>query len=237
MVKINSRLRILAIVAVIAIPALFFLLFRPLSKVPRPKPPRPMFAKGLDENGDTLYHSVPQFKLQTQFGDTLFSDSLRGKIYVVDFFFTTCPGICPKLTSQMQRVQKNFIKDEKIKLVSISVDSQKDTVPALKNYAESYQAIPGKWYFLRGNQQEVFDLAQKGFFVTAKEDDGPEDFIHSEKFILVDYNGNIRGYYNGLDSSSVNKLMGDMVLLLRDVEKGFSFRKDPKKKPRIKDLF
>lgn len=233
----NPRLRILAIIAVIAVPVVFFLLFRPLAKVPRPKPPKPMFALGLDEKGDTVYHTIPDFKLQTQFGDSLVADSLAGKIYVVDFFFTTCPGVCPRLTSQMERVQKSFIKDEKVKLLSISVDEKKDSVPALKNYADAHNAVPGKWYFVRGAEQEIFDLAQKGFFVTAKDDEGPEDFVHSEKFILVDYNGNIRGYYNGLDSNSVNKLMADMVLLLRDIEKGFSFRKDPNKKAKLKDLF
>ncbi|MBX2903602.1 MAG: SCO family protein [Chitinophagales bacterium] len=233
----NSKVRILAIIALIAVPAIFFLLFRPLAKVPRPKPPKPMFAIGINEKGDTAYHTVPTFKLQTQLGDTLYSDSLAGNIYVVDFFFATCKGVCPRMTNQMARIQKSFIKDQKVKIISISVDEAKDTVAALKAYSDAHNAVPGKWYFLRGGEQEIFDLAQKGFFVTAKDDEGPEDFIHSEKFILVDYNGNIRQYYNGLDSNSVNQLMGDVVLLLRDIEKGYSFRKDPNKKPRIKDLF
>ncbi|MCS6820223.1 MAG: SCO family protein [Chitinophagales bacterium] len=233
----NPRVRVIAIIAVIAVPLLFFLVFRPLSKVPRPKAPRPLFAKGVDQYGDSVFHKVPHFKLQTHLGDTLDSDSLLGNIYVLDFFFTTCPGVCPRMTQQMVRVQKNFIKDKNIKLLSVSVDEEKDTVGALKTYADAHGAVPGKWYFLRGSKQEIFELAQKGFFVTAKEDDGPEDFIHSEKFILVDYDGHIRGYYNGLDSISVNKLMADMVLLLRDIEKGYSFRKDPNKKARIKDLF
>jgi protein SCO1/2 len=233
----NPKFRVLALAAVIAVPAFFILLFRPLSKIPRPKSPRPMFAIGTTESGDTAFHKIPNLKLATQSGDSLELDSLGGMMYVVDFFFTTCPGVCPKMTTQMERIQKSFIKDEKVKLVSISVDEAKDSVPALKAYADLHNAVPGKWFFLRGSEQEVFDLAQKGFFVTAKDDDGPDDFVHSEKFILVDWNGNIRGYYNGLDSSSVNKLMGDLVLLLRDTEKGYSFRKDPKKKSTIKDLF
>ncbi len=233
----NPKYRILALAAVIAIPAFFILMFRPLSKVPRPKSPRPMFAMGVTESGDSIFHTIPNIKLATHLGDSLELDSMDGKMFVVDFFFTTCPGVCPKMTTQMERIQKSFIKDEKVKLVSISVDEAKDSVAALKAYADIHNAVPGKWFFLRGSKEEIFDLAQKGFFVTAKDDDGPEDFIHSEKLILVDWNGNIRGYYNGLDSVSVNKLMGDLVLLLRDTEKGFSFRKDPKKKSRIKDLF
>lgn len=234
----NPRTRFVAILAVLIIPMSLFFFFRnKLGDVPRPKPPRPMFAKGLNEKGDTVYHLIPSFKLQTQLGDTLVSDSLLGQIYVVDFFYTTCPGVCPRMSNQMERVQKSFIKDNKIRFVSISVDENKDSVPALKAYAEKHNAVPGKWYFVRGSKQEVFDLAQKGFFVSAMDDKNPEDFLHSEKFILVDYNGNIRNYYNGLDSNSVNQMMGDIVLLLKDIEKGYSFRKDPKKKARIKDLF
>ena len=233
----NPKLRVLALAAVIAIPAFFILIFRPLAKVPRPKSPRPMFAVGVDANKDSLFHVIPNVKLATHLGDSLELDSLRSKIFVADFFFTTCPGVCPKMTSQMERIQKNFIKDEKVKLLSFSVDADRDSVQALKAYADAHNAVAGKWYFLRSSEEEIFNLAQKGFFVTAKEDEGPEDFVHSEKFILVDWNGNIRGYYNGLDSNSVNKLMGDIVLLLRDVEKGFSFRKDPNKKSSVKDLF
>ncbi len=196
-----------------------------------------MFAVGLSERDDTVYHTVPNFSLTTQFGETLVFDSLEGSLRIVDFFFTTCPGVCPKMTNQMQRIQKNFIKDEKVKLISISVDEARDSVAALKAYADVHNAVPGKWFFLRGGKQEVFDLAQKGFFVTASDDEGPEDFLHSEKFILVDWHGQIRGFYNGLDSNSVNKLMGDLVLLLRDTEKGYSFRKDPNKKSSVKDLF
>ncbi len=196
-----------------------------------------MYAKGVYDDGDTIYHTIPSAKFQTQVGDSLEMDSLRGKIYIVDFFFTSCAGVCPRMTTQMERIQKSFIKDEQLRLVSFSVDEAKDSVPALRAYAEAHNAVPGKWYFLRGNEQQVFDMAQKGFFVTAKEDETPEDFVHSEKFVLVDYNGHIRGYYNGLDSLEVNKCMANVALLLRNMEKNYSFRKDPNKKSRIKDLF
>lgn len=232
-----SKARVLAIVAIVVIPFVIYFIFRPLSDIPRPKPPHPLFPLGLNESGDTVYHTIPHFRLQTQLGDTLDSDSLLNHIYVVDFFYTTCPGVCPRLSNQMERVQKSFIKDEKVKFVSISVDAVKDSVPALKTYADAHNAVPDKWYFVRGSREEIFDLAQKGFFVSAMEDVNPEDFLHSEKFILVDYNGNIRNYYNGLDPKNVDLLMGDIVLLLKQIEKGFSFRKDPKKKAKIKDLF
>jgi protein SCO1/2 len=233
----NSKFRIIALILIIALPIFFFLLFRPLGKIPRPKAPAPMYPRGVLENGDTIYHTIPNYKFQTQVGDTLEMDSLRGKLFIVDFFFTTCAGVCPRMTSQMERIQKSFIKDEQLKLVSFSVDEAKDSVSALRAYADAHNAVPGKWYFLRGSEQEIFDMAQKGFFVTAKEDETPQDFVHSEKFVLVDYYGRIRGYYNGLDSLEVNKCMANVALLLRDMEKNYSFRKDPNKKSRIKDLF
>lgn len=204
-----------------------------------------MFATGAVErvNGkgekviDSVYHTIPNYKFQTQNGDSLELDSLRGNIYVADFFFATCPGICPKLSNSLEKIQEAFVKDQNFRIVSISVDPAKDTLQALRKYAELHSAVPGKWWFLRNNKETVFKLARDGFFVTAKDDEdgGPEAFIHSEKLILVDQDGNIRGYYSGVDSNRVHKLMGDIVLLLRDTEKGFSFdKKDEVAKDEVK---
>jgi protein SCO1/2 len=228
--------RLLALVIVIAVPVFFFLVFQPLGKIPRPKSPRKLHPVDViqSENSkgetvaDTIYHTIANAKLQTQSGDSLALDSLRGNIYVADFFFVSCPGICPQMTNQMQRVQKAFIKNENLKLVSFTVDTERDSVPVLKAYADRHNAVPGKWHFLRGSKEQVFDLAKNSFFVTAKEDE-EEDFIHSEKFILVDWDGNIRGYYNGLDTAKVGKMMGDIVLLLMERQKGYSFMKKDKK--------
>jgi protein SCO1/2 len=128
-------------------------------------------------------------------------------------------------------VQQAFSKETNFKIVSFSVDPAKDSILALRRYAAMHNAIPGKWYFLRGSKQQVFDLANKGFSITAKDDEdgGPEAFIHSEKLVLVDQSGNVRGYYSGVDSTRVNQLMGDIVLLMRDTEDGFSFDKKTKK--------
>lgn len=229
----NKYIKFFALGIVVGLPILFYFLFKPLSKVPRPKTPPKMFALGTGEftdyKGDTytdsIYHTIPNMKLETHTGDSLELDSLRGTIYVADFFFATCPGICPKLSSSLSKVQKAFIKDKNFKIISFTVDPDKDSVNALKAYADNYDAIPGKWYFARGSKQDIYKLATDGFFVTAKDDDGTgeEAFIHSEKLILVDWDGNIRGYYSGLDSMRVKKLMGDIVLLLRETEKGFSF--------------
>jgi len=181
---------------------------------------------------DSLYHVVPNYKFQTQNGDSLSLDSLRGYMYVANFFFATCPGICPKLSNSMERIQSTFINDVQVKLVSITVDPSRDSLPQLRAYANAHSTIPGKWYFLRGSQEQVSELAAKGLYITAKPDDDgiPESFVHSEKLVLIDKDGNIRNYYSGIDSLSVNRLMADMILILRANEKGFSFKKQRIKK-------
>ena len=231
----DKRLRVLAIAIVLVMPVFFLLVFQPLGKIPRPKAPHRQYAIGVKESVkdkgekmyDSIYRVIPNFKFQTQSGDSLELDSLHGSIYVADFFFATCPGICPKLSNSLERVQQAFIRDNNFRIVSFSVDPAKDSVPALRAYASAHNAIPGKWFFLRGSKENIFQLAKTGFSLTAKndEDGGPEAFIHSEKLVLVDQNGNIRGYYSGVDSMRVNKLMGDIVLLLKETEDGFSFDK------------
>lgn len=240
----DKRLRIFALSIVLVLPVFFFFLFRPLSKVPRPKSPPHLYPIGvidtIDREGkhysDTVYQKIPNYKFQTHNGDSLELDSMRGKIYVADFFFASCPGICPKLSGSMQKVQKDFIKDENFKLVSFSVDPDRDTVAALHAYAEEHDAVPGKWFFLRGSKQDIFKLAEEGFHITAKDDDGggPEAFVHSEKIVLVDGEGVIRGFYSGVDSISVKKLEGDIALLITESSQGFSFKKQ---KQTTKKLF
>ena len=236
----GSTIKIIALVTVIAVPAFFLLLFRPLSKVPRPHPPHKLYPTGevnayKDEKGkqvyDSFYHEIPNQVFTSHEGEKFELDSLRGQVYVADFFFATCPGICPVMTKQLERVQNAFIKDHNFKILSFTVDPAKDTLSALREYARNNNAIPGKWYFLRTEKEDIFKLAKDGFFLVAKDNPGQaESFLHSEKLTLVDAEGNIRGYYNGVDSNSVNKMMGDIVLLLRDLEKNYSFRKDPKKR-------
>jgi protein SCO1/2 len=235
----DKRLKVLAIGIVLVMPVFFLLVFQPLGKIPRPKAPHKQYATGVTESvnekgekiPDSTYRVIPNYKFQTQSGDSLELDSLHGNIYVADFFFATCPGICPKLSNSLERVQQAFVRESNFRIVSFSVDPAKDSMPALRKYAAVHNAIPGKWYFLRGSKQDVFDLASKGFSLTAKDDEdgGPEAFIHSEKLVLVDQSGNIRGYYSGVDTNRVNKLLGDIVLLLRDTEDGFSFDKKTSK--------
>jgi len=235
----KNTLKVMGLVLAIALPLFFFLMFKPISKIPRPRSPHKLFPVGVDKYKDpkgndvidTVFHVIPSMQFTTQDGEMMDLDSLYGNVYILDFFFTTCPGICPVLTKQMARVQNAFIKDKNFKLVSVSVDPVKDSVLALRAYAKDHGAVSSKWYFLTAPKSEIFKLASEGFFLIAKDNPGgKEAVIHSEKLTLVDAEGHIRGYYNGTDSLSVNKMMGDIVLVLREYEKNFSFRKNPKER-------
>lgn len=164
--------------------------------------------------GDTSYHTIAPFEL-TAHDKSVFSDKdLEGKIYVADFFFATCQTICPKMSMQMKRVQEAYKEDPDVILISHTVDPDRDTVNALAAYAAEYGAINGKWFFLTGEKKEIYDLARHSYFLAAMPGDGgPDDFIHSEKLVLVDKHKRIRGFYNGTDYEDVNLLIDEIKVL------------------------
>lgn len=179
------------------------------------------------KNGtDTVFHKIPAFSLENQNGEKWGTAQLKDKIVVVDFFFTRCGTICPKMTTQLTRVQKIFKNDDDVVLVSISIDPKHDSSSVLKAYSEKYDVIEGKWYFLTGNKKEIYDLAIKGFklpVADASEYDSTiksvdETFIHSEKLLLIDKSGFVRGIYDGTDNEDVDRLMLE-IKILRDVYK------------------
>lgn len=162
----------------------------------------------------TEAYAVPDFQLQDQDKNNIQQKQLRGYIYVADFFFTRCGSICPKMTTQLTRVQEEFMKDSIVKIVSFTVDPKHDTAEVLKTYSKEYGAVPGKWSFVTGPKDSIYALAQKGYFITAMEDTAhPADFIHSDKLVLVDKKGWIRGYYNGTDQKEVDKLITEIKVL------------------------
>ncbi|MEX2590801.1 MAG: SCO family protein [Chitinophagales bacterium] len=164
--------------------------------------------------------SIPDFRMTDQKGETFERKDIEGKIAVVDFFFTTCPGICPKLTGQMQRLQKYIFEHPNLKadyqLISITVDPETDTVGRMQHYAKEENISYDYWKLLTGNKDSIYELAT-GFFKLPAIDLGtdtvPEPFVHSERMVLLDRKGFIRGYYDGTDSSTVNELMKDIVFL------------------------
>lgn len=149
-------------------------------------------------------------------GDTVTSDDLKGYVYVTDFFFASCPGVCPKLSTHLSKMQENFKDEQRIKFVSITVDPMRDSVAALKAYSEKYKAVDTKWYFLTGVKDTIYNLAEKGFKVPVVEDvNGEEEFTHTDRMVLVDGTGMIRGYYNVVeDTAMVDSLYNDIERLL-----------------------
>jgi protein SCO1/2 len=165
------------------------------------------------------YGTVPEFILVNQDGKNFGSAQLRGKIWIADFIYTTCPGPCPMISSRMSELQKPLEKTD-VHLVSFSVDPAKDTPQVLRGYAEKLQAEPGRWDFLTGPQSTIYNLSRNGFKLAVS--DGSEDNgipVHSTRMILVDRHGVIRGYYDAAEVDAVTKLVADTTHLLREQPK------------------
>jgi len=163
---------------------------------------------------DTLWHTVPPFSFDGHTGQKITEQTFKNKIIVTDFFFTHCPGICPKMTKQLTRVQQEFRDDDEVMILSHTVDPARDTIQRLIEYADMYEADSTKWIFVTGTKKDLYHQARKGYFITATEGDGgEEDFVHSEKIVLVDKNRIIRGYYDGTNPEEVNRLMVAIKLL------------------------
>lgn len=166
---------------------------------------------------DTIYHTIPDFKFIAQNGETITQENFKDKIYIADFFFTSCKGICMKMSSNLTKVQDVLPKYGDVPIISHSVNPVADSVSVLKNYAEQYGAKDGKWYLVTGDKKEIYSIAREGYKLPVGEGDGGEnDFIHSERFVLVDKQKIIRGYYDGTDSSEVKRMMEDVQVLLRE---------------------
>jgi protein SCO1/2 len=167
----------------------------------------------------TQNHRIADFSLIDQDGKVFTQEQLKGYYYVTDFFFTTCPTICPNMSAQMQRVQKRYAMDEDFLIVSHSVQPEVDSSAVLKAYAELYEADPNKWVFLTGDKKTIYDLARKSYFAAVSEGDGgPNDFIHTENFVLVDKEKRIRGFYDGTSPESVDQLIEDIEILAQEYE-------------------
>jgi len=164
------------------------------------------------------FHKIPNFKLVNQLGDTITQKTFDNKLYITDFFFTSCPGICLKMTGNMVKLQEVFKDDPDITLLSHSVTPSIDSVSVLKAYAEKNGIVDSKWHLVTGDKMEIYDLGRKHYFV--ENDLGiPKDFndfLHTENFLLVDKNKHIRGIYNGLNRASIAQLITDVKALKKE---------------------
>ena len=177
----------------------------------------PIYGEKKIISGDTIYHQIASFNLTNQIGQVVNQNTTKNKIYIANFFFATCQSICPMMSNQLQEVQKAFLADDSVLILSHSVNPLHDTVAVLNNYADTYGAKTNKWHLLTGNKKQIYDLAKTSYLVNAFEDDGsPEGFLHSELFLLIDKKARIRGMYDGTNTSEVKKLIEDVKLLKQE---------------------
>jgi len=160
-------------------------------------------------------HFIPDFSLTSSQNKERGSSQMEGKLTIVDFFFTSCPSICPIMSTEMERVDDAFRNENSVQIYSISIDPEYDTPEVLAEYAKSHMATPEKWFFLTGDKSEIYNLARCGFILPTLDGMGdPEEFIHSDKFVLVDDLGRIRGYYSGTNRDEVDRLILETKILL-----------------------
>jgi protein SCO1/2 len=177
---------------------------------------RQLEVNALRQRPVSSYGSVPEFTLTNQDGKNFGSADLRGKIWIADFVYSTCPGPCPMISSRMSELQKPLEKTD-VHLVSFSVDPARDTPQVLRGYAEKLQAEPGRWDFLTGPQSTIYNLSRDGFKLAVGDEKGVP--VHSTRMILVDRHGAIRGYYDATEPDAVTKLVADTTHLLREQPK------------------
>lgn len=201
--KKNSSIWLFALL-VLAIPATAYALVTMYEKN----------AGSLPVLGKTKDHSITEFRLTDQDGNIKGTDEWKNKIVVADFFFSHCPSICPKMTNNLKAVQQEFAGDEKVLINSISIDPERDSATQLKKYADHYNIDTRNWSLLTGNKKDIYKMARNSFLIVATDGDGgPDDFIHSEKLVLIDTKKRIRGYYDGTSSKEVNQLIRDIKKL------------------------
>jgi protein SCO1/2 len=173
-------------------------------------------------NGDTVFIQAPDFELTDQYGRDFSSDQMKENVTITGFFFTRCGTVCPKISSELTRVQGVFKDNEKVLLVSMSIDPKYDSVNILKDYAQKYEAIKDKWFFLTGDKRKIYDLAIKGFKLPVADaseynpeiTDIDDTFIHSEKLLLIDKSGFTRGIYDGTNKEEIDRLIVEISVLL-----------------------
>lgn len=165
-------------------------------------------------------HKIGMYSLLNQDGKVIIPAEFDGTIYVANFIFTTCPGICPIMTNNMEQVYQEYYDEKQFKIISHTVQPEIDSVPVLKEYAEKHYAAAPKWHFVTGEKSEIYNLARKHYFAAIDEGDGGiDDFVHTENFILIDKEKRIRGYYDGTDQEEVDRLIHEIEVLLKEYEK------------------
>ena len=163
------------------------------------------------------YHTIADFELTNQNGETITQNHYTNKIYIADFFFTTCQGICPIMTDHMKEIQERLKEDPNILLLSHSVTPKIDSVPRLKKYAIVKGVDDRKWNLVTGDKKQIYELARKSYLAAKSDGDGgPYDMVHTENFVLIDTKKRIRGFYDGTKTEDIDRLLDDIEILKQD---------------------
>lgn len=171
-----------------------------------------------DMRGKGMDHRIASFSLIDQTGSTITNSHFENTVYVADFFFTTCPSICPKMSANLSELAAFFKDEPRIRFLSHSVTPEKDSVPVLAAYAAKYGADATRWKLATGDKKHIYELARRSYFaVTTEGDGGDADFIHTENFILIDTKGRIRGFYDGTSKPEMDRLKKEVKLLMKEV--------------------
>lgn len=169
---------------------------------------------------DTIWHKVKNVSFVNQLGDSVSLDDLKGKILVVDFFFSRCPSICPGLAQSMKKLQTSYVKNPDIvQFISISVDPEHDSVPQLRKFADRFDINHDNWWFVRGNKKEIYDFAINELKASIADTNVDTAFIHTENFFLLDTNRVVRGWYNGFDTLKQAQLARDIPTLMLEKDR------------------
>lgn len=176
--------------------------------------PLPVLGQKIIENGKEVYHTIPSFELVNQDSMVVNNELLKDNIYLVDYFFTHCPSICPIVKKNLLTVHEEFKDESLLKMVSISMDPKRDSVKVLKRYASNLGINQDQWWFLTGDKDEIMDLAPSFFIVAYEDQSVPGGFDHSGKVVLVDKKGNVRAFAEGTDADDVKKLIPKIQRLI-----------------------
>ena len=176
----------------------------------------PVLGKPRIVNGVEQPHEIPDFVFVNQDSSLVTNATFEGKVYVVDFFFISCPTICPKIKAQMLRIHERFKDENRLVLLSHSIDTKRDTVARLKHYAENLGVSAPKWHFVTGDKDAIYDIADDYFNIVVDDDSAPGGFDHSGRIVLVDQNRHLRSYCKGTDPEEVDRFMEDIERLLKE---------------------
>lgn len=223
MIRFFARYKFFAAVMIVLSAIIITLIYQTLKPVPKLPVYQPSMvnAELVDSTKQYIrkYHSIADFSLTNQNGKIVTQEDYKDKIYIADFFFTTCPTICPIMTDNMIKLQEILKDNDKVMLLSHTVTPEIDSVPVLKAYALEKGVDDAKWNLVTGDKKQIYDLARKSYLAAMDEPySGEYDMIHTENFVLVDTKKRIRGFYDGTDWTEMEKLLKDLNILLSEEE-------------------